>query len=177
VSRTKEIALLGIGAGAACLFLAACSGVGDNEREPLPKANAATFPPVALMLVPTCGTLDCHGTVGRNLRILGKEGLRLSASDVTGGASTTTKEIEADFASVIGLEPEILAAVLKDSGKNPERLTLIRKARGIENHKGGAVLIKGDNADSCLTDWLKDAPLTVSACTNAIVFPPDFPIK
>ena len=37
-----------------------------------------TFPPVAELLVVRCGSLDCHGTAARNLRLYGSAGLRWS---------------------------------------------------------------------------------------------------
>jgi hypothetical protein len=37
---------------------------------------------VAAMLIEACGSLDCHGTVGRNLRLYGNIGLRYGDSGV-----------------------------------------------------------------------------------------------
>jgi hypothetical protein len=39
-------------------------------------------------------------------------------------------------------------------GAQPERLTFVRKARGVENHKGGHLWQVGDPADVCVTSWL-----------------------
>jgi hypothetical protein len=94
--------------------------------------------------------------------------LRLAPTDVPGGRATTTDEIDADYQSVIGLEPEILAAVVQDGGARPERLTLVRKARGTEHHKGGALITPGDAQDRCLTSWLAGA-VDESACASALM--------
>lgn len=105
-----------------------------------------------------CGSLDCHGTMARNMRIFSQYGLRLSTADTPGGMPTTRSEIDADFRAVSALEPEIMNQVVADGGANPERLTLIRKGRGTEHHKGGAVMVPGDHLDTCLTTWLAGTP-------------------
>ena len=106
-------------------------------------------------LVHRCGSLDCHGATYRSLRLYGSIGLRLSPTDKPVSKGRTTEaEYDEDFASVIGLEPEVTSAVVSEAGASPERLTLIRKARGTEAHKGGAVWVEGDSQDRCLTSWL-----------------------
>ena len=133
--------------------------------------SAASFPAVATFLEQRCGTLDCHGQVGRSLRLYGFDGLRLDPTgDVPGAGSTTTDEVDADYQSVVGLRARILAAVVQDGGARPERLTLVRKARGTEHHKGGALITPGDAQDRCLTSWLAGAVDEV-ACADALTTP------
>lgn len=109
---------------------------------------------VSEMLGVRCGSLDCHGRAGRPLRLFHHDGLRLSASDIPGGKATTQAEHEANLRAVVGLEPEVFAHVVGEGGRAPERLTLVRKALGLESHKGGAPLAPGDPADECLRTWL-----------------------
>jgi hypothetical protein len=47
----------------------------------------------------------------------------------------TSDEIAQDYLSVVGLEPETMSDVV--SGGDPSMLTMVRKARGTEAHKGG----------------------------------------
>ena len=69
--------------------------------------DTTSFPAVAAMLIQACGTLDCHGTVARNLRLYGDTGLRFSALDVPSTLiATTGDEVTQDYDSVVGLEPE-----------------------------------------------------------------------
>jgi hypothetical protein len=128
----------------------------------------AGFPEVAQMLVRNCGTLDCHGSTARNLRLYGNEGLRWAAGDrPLSPACTTADEVDQDYDSVVGLEPEVMSAVVAHAGADPERLSLVRKALGLEHHKGGSPLIAGDDADRCLRSWLENQADT-QACLRAI---------
>jgi hypothetical protein len=153
------------------LILSACALPAADARfqERVPERSG--FPAVAAVLEHSCGTLDCHGSSARNLRLYGGLGLRWSASDrPQTPACATPEEIDQDFASVVGLEPEVLSAVVADGGADPERLTLVRKARGLEHHKGGSPWKSGDDADTCLTAWLASAP-DDSACARALPDP------
>ena len=96
--------------------------------------------------------------------------MRLEASDVPGGRVTTPDEMAAGYRSVVGLEPEIIDAVVQDGGAHPERLTLVRKGRGSEHHKGGALVVIGDAQDRCLTTWLA-AAVDETACADALTTP------
>ena len=158
--------------GATGLAIAlACSSPASDLRSVETTPDAVSFPPVAAMLVQACGTLDCHGAVGRNLRIYGDTGLRLSATDVPSVLiPTTADEIAQDYDSVVGLEPEVMTQVVASAGANPERLTFVRKARGSEAHKGGAVVAPGDPRDVCITSWLA-GHADASACTAALSLP------
>jgi hypothetical protein len=131
-----------------------------------------TFAPVGEMIHAHCGSLDCHGQIGRNLRIYGKDGFRLSPNDVPGldGGVTTQPELDANYAAVVGLEPEILARVFRE-GSDPEQLTLVRKARGVEAHKGGVAVVPGSAADDCLVGWLRTGAADVARCQAAASVP------
>ncbi len=155
---------------AICALVAlACSPgyEGATISETLPSETG--FDAVTTPLVFFCGSLDCHGAPGRNLRLYGSPGRRLDASDVPCGTPTSQAEIDADYQSVVGLEPEVMSAVLRDGGRNPERLTLVRKARGAEKHTGGVVFAKGSDGDLCLIDWIAaQGDQTTVDCDNAI---------
>lgn len=149
----------------------ACSVPSSEARFDEQTPDTGSFPPVAAMLIQACGTLDCHGTVGRNLRLYGDTGLRYSPIDVPSTLiPTTTDEIAQDFESVVGLEPEITSQVVASGGANPERLTFYRKARGLESHKGGTVVAQGDPRDVCITTWLQ-GHASASACNAALSLP------
>ncbi|MDI1443497.1 hypothetical protein [Polyangium sp. 6x1] len=140
-----------------------------SEAEPtdvLLVPSRVTYPSVGDALEYRCATLDCHGKPERNLRLYGSSGMRLEAGDVPGHGETTDAEYEASYRSVIGLEPEVLGLVIAEGGRAPERLSLVRKARGEEAHKGGAQIVPGDDADRCLTSWLS-AATDEAACVRA----------
>jgi hypothetical protein len=157
------------------LGLLACTGaVGETlsleprSGEPgttLAAPLRATFEPVHDVLEPTCGTLDCHGQVGRNMRLYGGRGLRLRKTDNPADDPTTPEEYEHSYWAVIGLEPAVMSDVVLDGGREPERLTLVRKARNLEHHKGGKLFTAGDDRDRCLTSWLA-GQLDLPACTR-----------
>jgi len=62
-------------------FVIACSGPdkGELERKVSTRASPGSFRSagVSTVLEKRCGSLDCHGTIGRNLRIYSSGGLRL----------------------------------------------------------------------------------------------------
>jgi hypothetical protein len=151
--------------------LLGCSTAPSDARSIETPPDATSFPPVAAMFVQACGSLDCHGTVARNLRLYGDTSLRWSPLDVPSTLiPTTPNEVSADFASVVGLEPELTSQVVASGGANPERLTLVRKARGTESHAGGAVVVPGDARDVCMTSWLAGKS-DASACATALNLP------
>jgi hypothetical protein len=130
--------------------------------------DTASFPPVAELLVVRCGSLDCHGTVGRNLRLYGSAGLRWSSTDrPLVPVCDTADEVAQDYESVVDLEPETMSAVVAAGGANPQQLTMVRKARGTESHKGGTIWTEGDDSDTCLTSWLAGATNT-AACSLGV---------
>jgi hypothetical protein len=134
----------------------------------------ATFEAVADALQVTCGTLDCHGQVGRNLRLYGARGLRLDPRSTSAEGTTTAAEYEASYWSVVGLEPEALSVVVRQRS-DPMQLTLMRKARGTELHDGGSLMTAGDDLDRCLTSWLR-GKVEVTACEEVSLAPrPELP--
>lgn len=90
-----------------------------------------------------------------------------------GSVSTTPTERRANWVSMCALEPEIMTVVYccnapkgrcdpfdyatncPDTTKfDVNRLTLVRKARLLERHKGGKIFDEGSSGDTCLTNWL-----------------------
>ncbi|HEX4514457.1 MAG TPA: hypothetical protein VH054_12995 [Polyangiaceae bacterium] len=137
------------------LLVIACSFPSSTDTNAVTVPDRATFPPVADLLGKRCGTLDCHGSAYRNLRVYGSLGLRLAPSDrPLSKGQTTTDEYDADFESIVGLEPELMSDVVTAGGASPDRLTFVRKARGTEAHKGGSLMQAGDPEDACITSWL-----------------------
>jgi len=132
----------------------ACSLPENDAVLGLQKPDRATFAQVADALQPSCATLDCHGQRNRNLRLYGGRGLRLDPGGNSADEPTTDGEYQASFLSVTGLEPEALDAVVNSGGLDPERLSLLRKGRGTERHKGGTQMLAGDPLDRCIVSWL-----------------------
>ncbi len=154
---------------AAALAVAGCSSV-DPEAEitvegPSFGPQGSSFLPISSVLERRCGTLDCHGSMYRPLKIYGQIGLRRpepkgstnvkSYKDYYSGGTEPTTEAELfdNYLSVIGLEPEILAAVVAKKDL-PDALTLVRKPRLREKHKGGLIWTQSDPGDLCLINWL-----------------------
>jgi hypothetical protein len=148
-------------------FITACSiPPTDSRYTPMKLPEESTFSPVANLLSLRCGAIDCHGTTARNLRIYGSTGLRWLPSDMPFyPACNTTEENLQSYDSIVGLEPESMSAVA--SGGDPSLLTMVRKARGTESHKGGQIWTTGDDSDLCLTTWLR-GELNASACEHAV---------
>jgi hypothetical protein len=92
-----------------------------------------------------------------------------------GSIGTTPTERLENWRSICGLEPELITVVYCCSAGegacpsfdyaancadaedyDPERLTLVRKARLREKHKGAQIWGPGDAGDKCLTNWLTD---------------------
>ena len=118
-----------------------------------------------------CGTLDCHGGIARPMRLFGRLGLRHPDEDnVPGGKATTTVELSANYTSVCGIEPEKMNDTVANLGNSADELLIIRKARGLEKHKGGKVVNEADNADNCMLGWLRgDKPEVVQAECDAAI--------
>ena len=168
-------AILLVGWALAVAILSACEGQisdiggGGGLQVELLAPPRTNFESVADAMQPHCGTLDCHGQAGRNMRLFGSRGLRLAPDATPLDGDTTPAEYDATFWSVVGLEPETMTAVVADMGADPERLSLIRKARGHERHKGGTLMTAGDSLDQCLTSWLAGVVLT-SPCQVAAMY-------
>lgn len=140
----------------------------SSDLQSTEQPSRATFKGPALMMVRHCGTLDCHGSNYRNFRLYGKGGRRLDPSHHPDAPETTAAELDADFDAVISVEPELMSSVVAQGGRYPGVLTLTRKGRGEEAHKGGAPITKGDSADLCWTSWLKD-DVDTAACAESVV--------
>lgn len=165
---------------AAAPLVAACSGFDasaySDVKGPGFGTQGADFRPVSAVIERRCGTLDCHGAVARPLRIEGQYGLRKhvdhndAGGDYPGGLEPTTlDELTDDYRSMSGLEPEKLDLVVAKKAP-PETLTLVRKPRLAEKHKGGLVWNKGDDGDACLVNWLTGVKDT-SPCAAELLHP------
>ncbi len=134
-----------------------CAVYGSDRTESIIPPPRATFAPLGGILEAHCGTLDCHGSPARNLRIYGVYGMRANGSSVTGGSGTTEQDVDATYESAVGVDPENLGAVFAAGGHEPERWLVVRKSRGLEHHAGGAPLASGSAGDRCLIAWLSGA--------------------
>jgi hypothetical protein len=161
--------------------LVACSGVQQRQIGiDAPSGSEEEFGPVADYLEHRCGSLDCHGQVGRNLQIWGCQGMRLDPSDVPscnrliGGNLTTPAEHQATYRSLVGLEPSVMTAVVQGHGQDPELLTFVRKACGIEAHAGGQLIphcdMPGDDQYGCIASWLA-GDTSEAMCIAALSYP------
>lgn len=170
------------------LAMAACSAPASNARTIYQAPDPATFPPLGDTLENHCGSLDCHGNIARNLRVYGVNGMRLDPNDVTGfenntgsASKTTQAEYDATYRSVTMIEPELMGEVIDHHGADPQLLTIVRKARGTEKHKGGAPMPPGSPGDLCLVSWLAGqidkaacgACADLNACCNSPHMPPN----
>lgn len=128
---------------------------------------------VSAMMEARCGGLDCHGQVGRPLRIYSKNGLRYEVPEdgLRDTRDTTPQERQANYESVIGLEPEALSDAVRTQGAYVDFQLLLKplddEARGVR-HKGGPVLRAGTNDPgwNCFFGWIAGAP-DRAACAAA----------
>ncbi|MEO7328632.1 MAG: hypothetical protein ABI193_08650 [Minicystis sp.] len=167
----------------ALVAAAGCSSVDpsafDLVKGPAFGSKGADFQPVSAVFERRCGTLDCHGSAFRPMRIYGQNGLRRpepkgskNVNDFTqyfsGGLEpTTSAELADNYQSVIALEPELVAQVVQHLSE-PDVLTVVRKARLQEKHKGGLLWNQGDYGDACLTNWFTGASDT-SPCDKEVL--------
>ena len=149
------------------LMAPACASIPDETRYTvilLPEGGGADFaqfagsassPGVHSFLERRCGTLDCHGQIGRPFRLYSAGGLRAEndAGNVSGKGAETPDELYANYVSIVGLEPEQLSRVTAGDDP-PTELLIVKKPLALETHKGGAVLSQGDPGDTCLESWL-----------------------
>lgn len=148
-----------------CLSLTAVACVEESATFEGKCPPIESFTQVSRVLEARCGTIDCHGNGARPLKIYGQNGLRAATDTLDpqlfpGGATpTTTNELALNFRSVCGLEPEIMTEVLAGDAE-PPALTLIRKPRLSEKHKGGRIWDEGKLGDQCLVSWILSPPGT-----------------
>ena len=106
-----------------------------------------------------CGALDCHGQIGRPLRLYSQFGLRKGDGDGGGRdiSPTTKAERLANYFSVVGLEPEDITNSRLTEGAYTDFL-LLKKPLGIDQggvrHKGGSVLRSTDPGFDCIALWI-----------------------
>jgi hypothetical protein len=106
-----------------------------------------------------CGSLDCHGSTARGLRIYSQDGLRLPNDQgiTPGNAPTTATENNDNFASILGLQPERMNDFLSKNPRTADdayQLIILTKPLALERHKGGTALVKGEPAEQCIVLWL-----------------------
>lgn len=155
-----------------------CSDVSKGElaRKVSTRASPGSFRSagVSTVVERRCGSLDCHGSLARNMRVYSSRGLRLpnDAGIGPGQGETTLEEITANYHSLMTIEPEITNSVVE--GGDPNQLLLIKKPLGVEKHKGGVMFRRGDDTERCLITWLSEdliTPVDKDACTRAALFP------
>jgi hypothetical protein len=167
MTRGMRLAAALLWPGLAAASVSCVGVVGDPDPNfALTAPPRAGFESVADAMQPSCGTLDCHGQPDRNLRLFGGRGLRLDPADTAKDGTTTPAEYDADYWSVVAIEPEILATVTAEGGQYPERWILIRKGRGTTRHKGGTLMQPNDDLDACITEWIK-GNILVDRCFTA----------
>jgi hypothetical protein len=163
VSMRSRVARALVGGASVCLvfgWVGACQVSLEPNTVACPPIE--DFRPVSTLLEQRCGTLDCHGSEARPLRIYGQYGLRFVGPDddpdvlYAGNLSapTTPLEIERNYFSVCGIEPEKMSMVTEGT-EGPETLTMVRKPRLAEKHKGGRIWDKGKVEDRCLVGWIQ----------------------
>jgi hypothetical protein len=168
--RVKALALVSLALVLAGMGAWSCVGEGELEGFACPNKDVFTQH-VSPYLERRCGTLDCHGQPTRQMRLYGQLGLRHPLElNVSGGATTTTAELDSNFAAVCNLDPEAMQDVVEKLGASADQLLLVNKARGLERHKGGKVVNEQDEGDKCILDWLKfrDATVVGPSCAAAV---------
>lgn len=167
-ARTRRLGLalaMGVsaGIGIALGFSGCVSNDGITEAICPPIDD---FQPVSAVLEQRCGTLDCHGDPARPFKLYGRIGLRAPILDpdsgidadnyYSGGSEqTTAQELELNYRSLCGLEPELITDVTAGEGSASD-LTLVRKPRLQERHKGGKIWDEGKPGDRCFVKWLQN---------------------
>ncbi len=160
------------------VFVACAIPTQSGDLGDLPDQKSFLDNNVSPFLEHRCGSLDCHGQVGRPLRIYSDWGLRKKAredgSRETG--ATTNEERTANYYAVVGLEPENMVACYATEGQDRATFQLLLKPIGIENggirHKGGPVLSPNNNDSGwkCLFGWVSGKP-DKNACVEAATLP------
>jgi hypothetical protein len=158
--RVQRAGALAIAAGLATLAIAQGCIDGLTAAPTVSCPPFEDFKAVSPLLEQRCGTLDCHGNTARPLRLYSQYGLRYNPDDDPAiysgnlGAPTTDEEIERNYYSVCGLEPEKMKAVT-DGLETADTLTLVRKPRLTEKHKGGRIWNEGKPEDRCMVNWIE----------------------
>lgn len=155
-------------------LLVACIGNERSDVRFFPDREQFVNGGVSAFMEARCGGLDCHGQVGRPLRIYGKNGLRFAVPEdgLRDTRDTTEEERLENYQSVIGLEPEALSDAVRTQGEYVDFQLLLKplddEGRGVR-HKGGPVLRAGSNDPgwNCLHGWIAGAhdPQVCAAAT------------
>jgi len=150
------------------LAFVACSSPDPDARvDPGVGASGVDFYPVSLVIVDKCGSIDCHGSKYRNMRLYGYGSSRFNPAHRPAFPETTQAEADQNYESVAAVEPNLFRQVIAEGGINPQRLTFIRKGRGTEDHKGGTTILPGDDADLCIQSWLQ-SKVDTARCQAAV---------
>jgi hypothetical protein len=128
----------------------------------LPTSKSFIGDGVSTFMEHRCAGLDCHGQPGRPLRLYSNWGMRLVATKdgSRSAAGTTPDEQLENYRSVVGLEPENMAACFASQGAQFETFQLLKKPLDISGqgirHKGGPVLraSESDPGWQCLYGWV-----------------------
>ena len=159
--------ILAAAAAAAAVVAVACSAAPDpNAQVTAGEIDKASFKPVALMLGRRCGSIDCHGSRFRNFRLYGFGGQRKLPTDTPETPATTQQEADEDYDAFMTVEPGAMNDFITSGRHTASTLTVYRKGRGDEEHKGGRRIVPGDAADLCLTSWLTST-VDSAACAAA----------
>jgi len=169
--RAAPLALALVGVGGS-LYSSGCKDFDEPNRVYACPSRDIFVRYVSPVMEKRCGTLDCHGSAFRPMRLYGETGLRHPAeNNRSGGAITTPVELQANYLSICSIEPEKMDEVaVNPGGQSASRLLMVRKARGQEGHKGGQVFHPFDDADLCVVGWLRgDAEVSVAeGCGKAL---------
>ncbi len=127
---------------------------------------------VSTFMEKRCGSLDCHGQVGRPLRLYSSNGLRKNlVKGVRDVRATQPDELLENYYATVGLEPEDISMARVTKGDFTDFL-LLKKPLGIEGggvrHKGGPVLRGTDPGFECLISWI-EGTVNKAKCEEAIV--------
>jgi hypothetical protein len=163
---------LWVALGFSATAIAACSDTPDGTATVTAGAvDAADFPIVEPVFERHCGSLDCHGSIATPMRIYSQNGLRMpnDAGLTPGNGATSEFEITANYDSIISVEPEKITDVAKNKG-DPYSLLILKKPLAIESHKGGPAISKGDDAETCISSWIKGT-VNLTACANGALPP------
>lgn len=156
-------ALLVAGAGSSCAIASNPAGASIGD---LPDKQSFLTNDVSDMMEARCAGLDCHGQVGRPLRLYSSHGLRqkAKADGSRDNGPTTDGEKSDNYYAVVGLEPENLSVCFASKGQSFDTLQLLKKPLDIQGqgirHKGGPVLKASDNDPGwqCLYGWASGSP-------------------
>jgi hypothetical protein len=158
--------LAGAGAAGCAAVLVSCSGPSANDRFTFTTPDSAAFKLVSPSLELRCGTLDCHGSTYRNMRLFGHYGARLDPKLTTGKEDTTDAEIESNFTSVVSIDSENFAAIVAKHGQGFDQWMVVLKGENAVHHKGEQRMKKGDFTYNCLLSWIT-GNVDMNACSMA----------